>query len=256
VGGYGLTYTVRSQFETRWVFLVQRYHLFPHLGLVLLLAPALGPWLRRLDARPLRTGRGDGPGGRAAGGAPARDAGPGPALPLPGTGRTLAALERLAEICRGRRITRPQALAALDPIRTTWFPHDLNALAMLPETVPAPGLPDALVRPTLLAALTAAEREALCGGMDASPYVRPAATEPVARGLLVGSSHVRPVRRPDRYVSSGRPAYLEFQMIPDGPPSGAGPGRAGRALCVPAAGGPWRSGGRGPRRWSETRSVR
>jgi hypothetical protein len=67
------------------------------------------------------------------------------------------------------------------------------------------------VRPTLLAALTAAEREALCGGMDASPYLRPAATEPVARGRLVGSSRVRTGAEADRYTSSGRPAYLEFR---------------------------------------------
>jgi hypothetical protein len=258
VGGYGLTYGVRSHFEERWLFHVQRYHLFPHLGLVLLLAPALGPWLRRLDTRPMT--------GLAVATALAAVllAAHRPEMRararhcrFPEQRRTLAALERLAEICRHRWITRPQALAALDPIRTRWFPHDLNALAMLPETVEAPGMPDDRVRSTLLASLTASEREALCGGMDASPYLRPAEADPVAIGRLVGRFRVEPGGTPDRYVSPGRPAYLEFQMADAATPQDPGTGRGALALCLPTAGGAlevwWRGDVGG---WSETRSVR
>ena len=43
VGGYGLTYPFRTVHGPHWILEVQRYHLFPQLGLVLLLAPACGP---------------------------------------------------------------------------------------------------------------------------------------------------------------------------------------------------------------------
>lgn len=258
VGGYGLTYAVRSHEATRWVLQVERYHLFPHLGLVLLLAAALRPWLSRFDARPLA--------GWAVATALAalllavhlpQVRARAKSCRFPEQQRTLAALERLAEICRQQRITRIQALAALDPIRTRWFPHDSNALKMLPETVEVSGMPDPLVRPTLLTALSAAEREALCGGIDASPHLRPASTEAVAVGRLVDTYHVRPGGAPDRYVSLGRPAFLEYQFFEASPPPDHAEGQRARALCVPVAGGPleiWWTGAAG--QWSETRSVR
>ena len=57
----------------------------------------------------------------------------------PEQGRTLAALDRLAETCRARGITREQAIHALDPVLTRWFPYEnFNVLDLLPQTVPAP----------------------------------------------------------------------------------------------------------------------
>ena len=55
VGGYALTYAVRSAPNPHWVLEVQRYHLFPQAGLALLIAAALRPWRGWLDAKPTRT---------------------------------------------------------------------------------------------------------------------------------------------------------------------------------------------------------
>jgi hypothetical protein len=242
VGGYWLTFSARPGAGP----LVQRYHLFPHVGLVLWLACLLRPGLARLEGRPLVS--------------PATTLGlallilaphvreihrRGAWYRYPDQGKTLAALDHLGEICRARRITRAQAIAALDPIWRAWFPFEaevFNVLEMLPTWVESPGLPDPLVRPTLLAALTPAERGLLCGGMDATRHVRPAAdlgtTGPIMAGRLVRSLRVQ--ARADRLVSLGWPSYLEYEMPrvasePTGGPS-IPEGRAGaeaRALCVP-----------------------
>ena len=55
---------------------------------------------------------------------------------FPDQARTLKALDGLEGLCREYCITRRQALAALDPIRPRWFPHDSNALTMLAASVP------------------------------------------------------------------------------------------------------------------------
>ena len=63
LGGYGVTYCVRTVHGPHWILHVERYHLFPQLGFSLLLAAALRPWLSRFDSRPARSlGRGDRPG--------------------------------------------------------------------------------------------------------------------------------------------------------------------------------------------------
>jgi hypothetical protein len=261
LGGYALTYCVRAEFGRPWIFVVQRYHLFPQVGLLLLLAAALAPRLRRLDARPAR-------GLAAATGlavlllaahlgemkARAR------ALRFPDQARTLAALERLAATCTRLGITRDQALYVLDPVRPHWFPIEpFSALMMLAPTVEAPRVAGPLVRPTLLAALPPADREALFGGMDASAYLRPAAVQPgaetVAVGRLVGSFRVRAAGPDGPFESEGWPAYLEFEMsnfrseIPGAGahvlslPGGA-TGQEMEVWWAPAGG-----------RWSEARSI-
>lgn len=257
VGGYGLTYCVRTVHGPHWILEVQRYHLFPQLGLALVLGPALVPVLRRFDGRPVRAlavatalavvlGMLHAPEFRTR----ARY------YRFPEQPRTLAALERLATTCRDAGITREQALAALDPIRTRWFDHDFNALTMLAPTVPAPRLPDNRVRSILLGSLSDSEREALCGGMDASPHLRPAAelgaTTPLTVGRLVQSFRVRSAGPEGHYVAAGRPSYLEFEISnlkfqTSEPP---------RALCVPGGGSLeiWWADESG--KWSETRSVR
>jgi hypothetical protein len=262
LGGYGLTYSVRNFFGPHWLMEVQRYHLFPQLGFVLVLVGVSLPWLARFDARqrsallfatvlaslllvahrPMMRLR-------------AR------AYRFPDQARTLKALERLEGLCREHRITRGQALAALDPIRPRWFPHDSNALTMLAESVPTPGLPDDRVRPRLLAALSLAEREALCGGMAAAPYLRPASesseTGAMSVGRFVGALGNCQVGPGDRYLARG-PAYLEFQMNDSthrDHDSIADP----RMLCIPGFDPEgklevwWTGEGA---RWSETRSLR
>jgi hypothetical protein len=222
LGGYGLTYSVRNFyrfrnfFSSHWLMEVQRYHLFPQLGFVLALAAISHSWLMRFDARPrsrlliatvlasllLVANR--------------------PMLQMrsrayrfPDQARTLQALERLECVCREHRITREQALSALDPIRPSWFPHDSNALTMLGDPVPTPGLPQDRVRPTLLSALTLSEREALCGGMAVSPYLRPASEasggDASAVGRLVVARGDYQVGPGDRFLARG-PVSLEFQM--------------------------------------------
>ena len=234
LGGYGLTYSVRNFFGPHWLMEVQRYHLFPQLGFVLVLVGVSRPLLARFDARPrsallvamvlasllLVAHR---PMMRLR----AR------AYRFPDQARTLKALERLNRLCREHRITREQALAALDPIRTRWFPHDSNALRMLATSVPTPGLADDRVRPTLLAALSLSEREALCGGMAASPYLRPASessrADAKAVGRFLGALGECRVGPGDRFLARG-PAHLEFQMSDSAHQDSIADARM---LCVP-----------------------
>ena len=178
---------------------------------------------------------------------------------FPEQARTLKALERLNRLCREHRITREQALAALDPIRTRWFPHDSNALRMLATSVPTSGRADDRVRPTLLAALSLSEREALCGGMAASPYLRPASEssrgDAKAIGRFLGALGECRVGPGDRFLARG-PAQLEFQMSD---PAHQDSIADARMLCVPGFDPEgklevwWTGDGA---KWSETRSVR
>jgi hypothetical protein len=180
---------------------------------------------------------------------------------FPDQGPTLAALDRLDAICREQGITRTQALAALDPIRRRWYPHDSNVLDMLASSVEVPRLPDGLVRPALLAALTPAEREALCGGMDASPHLRPASdfagVTPAAEARLLRFRKFRQdPASAARFVPAGAPAILEYRILATGHPPGEGP----RALSVPVVGQAERPmevwwAGEGED-WSEARSLR
>jgi membrane protein YdbS with pleckstrin-like domain len=260
LGGYGLTYSVRNFFGPHWLMEVQRYHLFPQHGFVLVLVSVSRPLLARFDARPrsallaamvvasllLVAHR---PMMRLR----AR------AYRFPDQARTLKALERLETLCREHRITRDQALAALDPIRTRWFPHDSNALRILAAAVPGSGLADNRVRPTLLAALSLSEREALCGGMAASPYLRPASesskAEASAVGRLVGAVGDCQIGPGDRFLARG-PAHLEFQMSDSTHQDSIADARM---LCVPGFDPEgklevwWTGDGA---MWSETRSVR
>jgi hypothetical protein len=260
LGGYGLTYSVRNFFGPHWLMEVQRYHLFPQLGFVLVLVGVSRPLLARFDARPrsallaalvlaslllvahrpmmrLRA----------------------KAYRFPDQARTLKALEHLERLCREYRITREQALAALDPIRTRWFPHDSNALRMLAASVPGSGLADGRVRSTLLAALSLSDREALCGGMAASPYLQPASesskADASAVGQLVGAVGDCQIGPGDRFLARG-PAHLEFQMSDSTHQDSIA---GARMLCVSGFDPEgklevwWTGDGT---RWSETRSMR
>jgi hypothetical protein len=220
--------------DDHWVLGVERYHLFPQLGLTLILAPAPAVVLRRLDRRPVF--------GMLAVTCVALillalHAGSFEILArfyrFPDQARTLAALDRLADICRDRRITRHQALRAFDPIRRKWFPADRpEVIGMIPEAAADETMPDDRVRPTILAALDVADIEALCGGMDATPYLRPAGpaderSSVTTAGVLAASSGIRPEGVPgETYRSTGEGSFLEYRF--------RSPDPAARALWLAA----------------------
>lgn len=260
VGGYGIIFAFRggtSKLDD--VIRVQRYHLFPLLGVVLILAAAIQRWAARYEMRPIHEL------GLATTFAGLLLIAHLPQMQtrvlgyhFPDQHRTLAALERLAFLCQRERITRQQALAALDPIRTRWFDHPYNALKLIRPCAATPGIRDAEVRARILAALELDDREALCGGMDATRYFTSLAARvsaaPVSVGRQVKARGVQSRGRSGQYLVGRGPAYLEFELTGDRTLRSTA-----RALSVP---GDWhgqeievwwtdRS-----RRWSETRSVR
>lgn len=259
-GGYALTYPFRYEGSSEWLLRVDRYHLFPHFGFVI--------WLAMLGALAARRW----PGLRSAW------LGPAAALLLlavngrvmidrlrfydfPDQGRVLAALEELEEVCRAEGITREQALAALEPIRTSWLHPERNgttALALLGPTVEAARVPDDGVRARLLARLDAGAREALWGGMDVTRYLvaeRPDAA-PTASAVEVRSAGLRPIGA-GRYVGRGGSAFVEFALAPSDLPArglrlGVSLPGAGETKLPPVE--VWWSD-HGGDDWSETRRV-
>ncbi len=229
LGGYALTYTVRYSESPNQLLHVQRYHLFPQAGLVMILSAVFLPVFSRLDQHP-RVGR--------------------PVMVMlaavllvvqlpayremsrfyefPDQARTLRAIDHLEAVCRTHQITRDQALAALDPIRPRWFDFPgFNALMLLGPTVDRASGDDPLTRSTILACLPQDEIEAICGGMDASGYLRP--QEPAASASeshLAVVSRARNVREltPGIWQSvGGAPCAVEFRLERPAPaPSGLG----------------------------------
>ncbi len=134
---------------------------------------------------------------------------------FPDQGRTLAALDRLTDVCRANGITRHQALRAFDPIRRKWFPADRpEIIGMIPETASVETMPDARVRPTILSALDPVDIEALCGGMDATPYLRPADDDErsaTTAGVLTAASGMSRVDG-ETYRSAGEGSFLEYRF--------------------------------------------
>lgn len=260
LGGYGITFCARGDGGGESVLVAQRYHLFPQLGLALMLAPAVMVGLRRL-ATQSRTGLlvvGALAAFLALAHAPMLKA-RGRYYRHPDQARTLAALDRLALICGDLRIARTQALAVLDPIQPRWSPPNSNALEMLAGSETPAKYTNPQARVLLLAALTPGEREALCGGMDASPYLRPIASRddqgPASSGHLKGTYRVTAVGA-GRWLTTGWPSFLEFDLPAIGessdPPT---PIRAiGLPIDMPGASVEvWWRGDHD--RWSETRSV-
>jgi hypothetical protein len=258
LGGYAMTYGVRNIYGTHWLMEVQRYHLFPQLGCVLIVAGAARPILARLDAQtraPLRCAT---------------------LLALfllvtncplwnsrlrsyqfPAQQATLCALERLDQLCRARGITRAQARAALGPVRPRWVPHDSCVLAMLPDVVSSPSLGEDDARATLISSLSDADREALCGGFDATEFVQapPLQTgEPLAVGRFVSAAGFTSSGA-GRWRAERGPAYLEFSLAHD---AGGSEAQPARWLCIRESGSAtriemWWSASRGL--WTESRSV-
>jgi len=259
LGGYGMTYGVRNVFGTHWLMEVQRYHLFPQFGFVLIMASVARPWLKRFDARPrsrlvvasafavllLLTNR------------PLLSARL-RAYRFPDQAGTLRALDRMDQVCRDHGILREQALLALGPVQPRWFPHDANALMMLADSVKIPSLSGDQARSALMTALSVSEREALCGGMDASALLQPSGpaqgADTMAGCRLVGEWGFSSLG-PGRWQAERGPAYLEFRLDDPANRSALGPARW---LCVPGSESAekievWWTGRGGF--WSEARSV-
>ncbi|MDB5352837.1 MAG: hypothetical protein JWN86_4084 [Planctomycetota bacterium] len=252
-GGYALTFGMRSFPGSPVVLTIQRYQLFPQLGLVLLLCLAMRSGLARFDTTPGRSLQ------AAVIGAVALllvQLGPirqhAQFFRWPEQAKTLAAIEHLAEICVREGIARDQCLAAVEPIRTRWFDHDLNALMLLPAHVPLHRRPDVEVAPIVFGALSLAEREALCGGMNLARHLKPPAAfssgDPVAVGRLVRTFEVRETGSPNHWTATGWASYLEFDLSARSPDA--------RVLSLPVAGPVelWWADENG--KWSESRSVR
>lgn len=257
VGGYALTFCARAGVPGRALMETQRYHLFPMLGLVFVLTP----WLRRACDRWFA---GPIPG---AWGAVVLAAvllvlhqsemrGRARFLKFPDQARTLAALDRLEAVCVREGVTRAQALAALDPVEAPWAPEGRSLFVMLGPCAPSPRVPDPDVKATLLASLTPTERPAVCGGMDATPYLRPvegSGRSTVAVGRAVDRFRVREGGG-GRLVSAGWPAFVEYEMGLSAP---GGTDALGLTFEGDAAAGVvevWWKGEGG--KWSGTRSVR
>jgi hypothetical protein len=179
LGGYGSTYATRARPGDLWIFQIQRYHLFPQIGLVgLMVAVASGP-IRRLDGGPARgwVGVALATGLLAVVQAPEMRRASDRAYRYSDQPRALLASEHLAEICRREGITLPQVMFALEPIRPPWFPNPSSVNPLIYLLPPGPvvaKVANERVRETLIAALSPEDRECLFGGMEATRHARPA----------------------------------------------------------------------------------
>jgi hypothetical protein len=267
--GYALTYCFRNEHGAHWVLNSnERFHLYPQVGLALLVALALRPWLGRYDHRP----------------ALMLFFAIGLALLLtmvhhrriaelsqryyfPEQRQTIVALDHLERLCRAEGVAREDAIAALDPVWSYWFQRPLNGLWMLPVTGAPVGRPVGDVRSLLLARLTGPERVAIWGGMDVSRYAKPAAADEgteadcVAFGRLIETFHAHRIRgrrgeEIGRYTMTGWPAHLDFELVEGESPA---LGHQPRSLYLPCGSSRepmqiwWTNEGEP---WSATRSVR
>lgn len=254
VGGFGLAFAFRSADTSESLRTVQRYQLFPQVGLVLLVAAAARRFISRFDHSLLQSW--------SVGVVFT-------AIVLclqmglireharfyrwPDQARTLAAIERLAETCEREGISRKQCLAVLDPVRNRWFDFGFNALMMLPQASWSQHITDSEARELLLTGLDRNDRESLFGGMDVSHHFI-AAESFRPNGLpavptLVRSFEMSQSDRPDSWVARGWASYLEYEF-----PANATDDALAISLPV---NGPvelwWSSDGHN---WSEAHSVR
>lgn len=258
--GYGLTYGARGGAVN--LLNVQRYHLFPQVGLAMIVAAFVARFGNRFEHRPvarislcmlvalglLFVHRAELK-GRAR------------FLRFNGQAATLAAMEHVESLCESFGVGRDQALRELAPVRNRWFDFDLNALTMIAPSRESRVVRGEDIRPAILGGLTQLEREALWGGMDATPYTfASSSTETGAEPCLSQARLERAYRiqRPvNGEVSTSLPnglSYLEFVTELSGP-KGARP-RLLRLEGLQTSGTVevwWcpRSG-----RWTESRSFR
>lgn len=243
-GGYFLTCAARGDVGPLGPLAVQRYHLFPQLGLAIVLAVLCRPWIGRFDAPSPRS--------RVIAvlfslvlivvhwpsmQARAR------CYRFPEQRATLTALDHLRDVCVRERITRDQALRVLDPIRPRWFAFDLpvQPLMMLGPAGEVAAHPDAVARERLIQQLPAADRLALCGAMDATRYLESSRDSTPDATLAVG----RFLKRYSNNPADAR-SFMEYEFTPSSP--------SFLAITLPADSRElWWADARG--RWSESRSI-
>jgi hypothetical protein len=138
-------------------------------------------------------------------------------------------------------------------VETAWTPEGYSMFLMLGPGADVPRVTDDQVKSTLLAALSPSDRRSICGGMDATAFLRPDS------GGGLGSQGRESARfgvRDDgagRLISTGWPSFVEYDM------GGSDPARA-KSLRLSLDRSPaglvevWWRGDR--ERWSETRSIR
>ncbi len=218
-GGYLSTFATRARPGDPWVFEIQRYHLFPQIGLIALIAAAGSAGFRRLDRGRAR--------GRLASAALAvlllilqssgmRRASD-RAFRYPDQPRALVAATHLERACERRGVTLDQAVRAFEPARPPGFPRPwpFNPLLhLLPKGPDRSRIPDDLVRSILADDLSADDREAVFGGMEASRYLAP-----FDRPAGLAVVEARPVNppRPGR----SRDVVQEFAVDPAADPAGS-----------------------------------
>ena len=223
VGGYLMTYAARAHSGDDWIMKISRYHLFPQIGLVCLIAGLIGGLGKRLDAGPTR-------GWLAATLVAAllasmqyrgmRLAAEGP-YRTPDQARVFAAAARLEAVAKEASISFDQLMRAIDPAHPRWAPHPwpfhpINFLMPKP-TGDGRRVADADVRAVVIAGLTPEERGVIFGGMVTDRHRRPTAdlatTTPPVPARLVATYHVGRLGE-DRFQVGDSPAYLEYQVDP------------------------------------------
>jgi hypothetical protein len=257
VCGYALTYGARAGTEN--LMNVQRYHLFPQAGLALIAAAVVARLAGRVDRRPaVALGVGVLVALVLLGTHRAEFKGRARFLRFTGQDATLAAMEHVESLCERRRISRDDALRALDPIRNRWFDFDLNALTMIAPNPPNPATePAGTIRATIVRAISQKEREALWGGMDVTARMNrePEVGACVVLPRLENAYRLRQPPRPGETAAlPDGLSYLEFSSDLDRRPSDRPSTLHLDGLPTSGTVEIWWNGRAG--RWSEGRSVR
>jgi hypothetical protein len=219
-GGYFATYATRARPGDLAIFEIQRYHLFPQIGISLLIAAMVRPLLSRFDrsatssllaATSLAVLL-------AIAQFPRMQAASERNFRYADQPRALAATLRLEAICDREGITLIQAMEALDPVQAPWFPKrgPFHPLLYLFANGPRVArLADLQVRSTLVANLSIGDREAFFGGLNATRYRLPDDFRE-DRGMsvtsrLVGSQRMISIVE-NQYQAGGRGSWLDFEV--------------------------------------------
>ncbi len=196
VGGYLLAYATRARPGDRWVLEVGRYHLFPLIGGACWTAAAVGPMLDRLERKSPLAGWGVLVSLAALGvirGGARVDEIARRSFRYPDQGAQVAAALRLEAACRASGVSLEQAIRIVDPVEPRWFPRPLPfhpLLYLFDTSLRGDRHPDPEAVAAVLTLLTAEDREAIFGGVDAGRYAdlaRPATSlslEPTRSGLV------------------------------------------------------------------------
>ncbi len=218
---YALIYSVRTYLgPPHAIFQMERFHLYPLAGLVLLIALVAAPIVSRFDGSRLRV----------LGAATAVTAlvfaihlqafrARLSWMKYDEQTRVLAAIDHLGDLGRTLGATRTQLLAQFDPLMSRWNMFDRNTLELLPELGKRSKISDADLRAALFASLRPEEVASLCGGMDATGRLvaAPAPDRSVpARGPAAAFLMTANLNEQTRYIAHGWPSFLEYEVGPEG----------------------------------------